>query len=202
MSTIGSGKGMSEKDLLMPPVYDGDILDGYTPHYRQTRKLILLMRVAVPTGHYDEAVALARKLKVYALGNDASAQTYEIVDVKGNPAPLPMLTWEMSMDYWRQFHSVIDHEIAQPRHRFMAGLPNLGGIPKGQAFEPDARMETILTDAAMTGWAIMNVNLFANGHPESLTWPDRNWEFILLIGPLNPETERFRNSQLLGLGLE
>ncbi|GAA6190592.1 hypothetical protein NBRC116597_05110 [Phaeobacter sp. NW0010-22] len=73
MSTIGSGKGMGEKDLLMPPGYDGDILDGYTPHYSQTRKLILLMRVAVPTGHYDEAVALARKLKVYALGNDASA---------------------------------------------------------------------------------------------------------------------------------
>ncbi len=68
MGTIGSGKGKGEKNLLVPPGYEGEIPDGYTPLYSKTWKSVLAMRVVVQTGDYDEAVKLARKLKVYPLG--------------------------------------------------------------------------------------------------------------------------------------
>ena len=191
MGTIGSGKGKGEKNLLIPPGYDGDIPAGYTPLFSRTWKSVLAMRVVVPTGDYDEAVALARQLKVYPLDKAGEPSSYEIVDVKGNAAQLPMLSWEKSMAFWRQLHQVMDYETSQPRHRFMAGLLDAVGIRKGAPFEPDARMEAILTEAAITGWSEMNVTFFANERPERLIWPDRNWEFIPLMGPLDPDTKDF-----------
>jgi len=191
MGTIGSGKGKGEKNLLIPPGYNGKVPDGYTPHYSKTWKSVLAMRVVVQTGNYDDAVALARKLKVYPLKNAGKPSNYEIVDIRDNPAPLPMLSWEKSMTYWKQLHSIIDYETIQPRHRVMLGMLDAIGIQKGQPFEPDARMKALLMEAAQTGWAEMNVAFFANHLPERLIWEDRNWEFIPLTGPLDPDTKDF-----------
>ena len=199
MGTIGLGKGKGEKNLLIPPGYDEEIPDGYTPHYSKTWKSVLAMRIVVPTGDYGEAVALAEKLKVYPLGSDPEGSTFEIVDVKGNPAPLPMLSWEKSMDYWRQLHAVIDYETAQPGHRFMLGMLDAIGIQKGERFAPDARMEALLTKATEIGWAEMNVAFFANERPDRLIWKDRNWEWIPLAGPLDPETKDFGTSNFRDL---
>ena len=191
MGTIGSGQGKGEKNLLIPPGYVGEIPDGFTPLFSKTWKSVLAMRIVVPTGDYDEAVALARKLKVYPLGAEDETPDYEIVDVRGSPAPLPMLSWEKSIDYWRQLHAVIDYEIVQEDRRFNYGLLDAVGIRKGEPFEPDQRMQSLLTEAAETGWSEMNVAFFANDRPERLIWPDRNWEFIPLMGPLDPDTKDF-----------
>lgn len=193
MGTIGSGKGMGEKNLLIPPGYDGEIPEGYTPLYSRTWKSVLAMRVVVPTGDYNEAVALAQKLKVYPLDKAGEPSSYEIEDVKGKAAPLPMLSWEKTLDYWHQLHAIVDYETVQPRHRIMMGMLDAVGIRKGEPFQPDPRMEAILTEAAATGWSEMNVNFFANERPERLIWQDRNWEFIPLMGPLDPETKDFGN---------
>jgi len=200
MGIIGSGQGKGEKNLLVPPGYDGEIPDGYTPHYSKTWKSVLAMRIVVPTGDYDEAVALAQKLKVYPLGTDGETSGYEIVDVKGNPAPLPILSWEKNIEYWRQLHAVIDSEFVQSDRRFNYGLLHALGIQKGEPFEPDARMEAILTEAATTGWSEMNVNFFANDRPERRIWPERNWEFFPLMGALDPETKDFGNANHRDLG--
>ena len=191
MGTIGSGKGRGEKNLLIPPGYEGDVPDGYTPHYSRTWKSVLAMRVVVPTGDYHDAVQLARKLKVYPLSEVGKPSSYKIVDVKGQPAPLPMLKWEKSLDYWRQLHAVISEETSQQRHRLMSGMLDAIGIRKGDDFAPDARMEALLMKAAQTGWSEMNVAFFANPRPERLIWKNRKWEFIPLAGPLDPETKDF-----------
>mgnify|MGYP001825501624 FL=1 len=191
MGTIGAGKGKGEKNLLIPPGYEGDIPQGYAPLFSKTWKSVLAMRIVVPNGDYDEAVNLARKLKVYPLEKASGFSNYEIVDVKGKPAPLPMLKWEKSMDYWRQLHAVIGYETSQERHRFMSGMLAAVGIRKGEPFAPDAKMAALLMEAAQTGWSEMNVAFFANPRPERLVWKDRNWEFVPLAGPLNPDTNDF-----------
>lgn len=191
MGVIGSGKGKGEKNLLIPPGYDGEIPEGYTPLYNQIWKSVMAMRVVVQSGNYEEAVELARRLKVYPLTAASDAPAYKIVDVKGKPAPLPMLRWEKSMDYWRQLHAIVDYEPAQERHRFMLGMLDAIGIRKGEPFAPNAQMEALLTEAAKTGWGEMNVAFFANPRPERLIWKDRNWEFVPLAGPLDPGTRDF-----------
>ena len=191
MGTIGSGKGKGEKNLLVPPGYDGEIPEGYTPPYCRTWKAVMAMRIMVQSGDYDDAVKLARELKIYPLSEAGKPSGYRIVDVKGKPAPLPMLKWEKIMDSWRQLHAVVGNETAQQRHRFMLGMLDAIGIRKGELFAPDARMEALLMKAAKNGWSEMKVACFANSRPERLVWKNRKWEFVPLAGPVNRETKDF-----------
>lgn len=115
-------------------------------------------------------------------------------DVKGQKAPLPMLRWEKTMDYWQQLHAVVDYETVPENHRVMLGMLDAVGIRKGEPFQPNARMQAMLTEAAQIGWAEMNVAFFANPRPERLIWKDRNWMFIPLSGPLDPITKDFGNA--------
>jgi len=98
------------------------------------------------------------------------------------------------MDYWQQLHAVVDYETIQNDRRFNMGLLDAIGMRKGEPFEPDERMQTLLTKAAVMGWSEMNVNFFANPRPERLIWKDRHWEFIPLMGPLDPSTKDFGTS--------
>ena len=194
MGVIGAGEGKGEKNLLIPPGYGGDAPEGFHPLYAKTWEVVMAMRVVVSSGSYEEAVALAQQLKVYPLGATDGLTDYRIIDVKGQAAPLPMLTWESGMDYWKQLHAVVDKETAQEKHRAMLGMLAEVGIRKGEAFEPDDRLSAILAEAATTGLAEMNVAFFANPRPERLIWEDRLWEFIPLAGSLDPDTKEFGNS--------
>ena len=140
-----------------------------------------------------EAVAYAQKLKAYPLSEAGQSSSYRIVDVEGKKAPLPMLRWEKSMDYWRQLHAVVDSEVAQERHRAMLGMLAALGIKKGEPFQPNKRVADILTKAAEIGFTEMNVAFFANPRPERLIWEGRRWEYIPLMGPLDPATNDFGN---------
>ncbi|TWT81391.1 hypothetical protein CA13_28440 [Planctomycetes bacterium CA13] len=191
MGVIGPGKGKGEKDLLVPPGYEGEIPAGYHPFYCKTWRCVFLMRVAVKSGSYDEAVEYANKLKAYPLAEAGKPSSYKIVNVKGKPAPLPILRWEKTMDYWRQLHAVVDAETAQPNHRVMLGMLAAVGIKKGEPFQPSERQAKILAKAAVTGFAEMNVAFFGNARPERLIWKDRRWEYIPLAGPLDPATKDF-----------
>jgi hypothetical protein len=159
MGVIGPGKGKGEKDLLLPPGYEGDVPEGYHPFYSQTWKAVMAMRIVAKSGSYDEAVTYAQKLKVYPLSEAGKPSSYRIIDVKGQKAPLPMLRWEKNMDYWRQLHAVIDSETAREKHRVMLGMLANLGIKKGERFEPSKRMEAILAEAVTIGFAEMNVAL-------------------------------------------
>ena len=59
MGVIGPGKGKGEKDLLVPPGYEGEIPEGYHPFYSKTWECVMAMRVVVKSGSYEEAVELA-----------------------------------------------------------------------------------------------------------------------------------------------
>jgi hypothetical protein len=191
MGSIGSGKGKGEKDLLLPPDYQGDVPDGYTPLYSKTWKVVMGVRVAVQSGSYKDAVAYAQKLKVYPLSEAGKPSSYRVIDVKGQKVPLPMLSWEKNMDYWKQLHAIVDSETVQDKYRVMLGMLAAVGIKKGEPFNPDKRTASILTKAAEIGFAEMNVAFFANPRPEKLIWEDRQWVYLPLMGPLDPKTNDF-----------
>ena len=191
LGTIGSGKGKGEKDLILPPHYKGKIPEGYTPLYSKTWKVVMGVRVALASGSYKDSVAYAQKLKVYPLSEVGKLSSYRIIDVKGQKAPLPMLSWEKSIDYWKQLHAIIDSEPAQDKYRVMLGMLAAVGIKKGEPFNPDKRTSAILAKAAEIGFAEMNIAFFANPRSERLIWKDRQWMYLPLMGPLNPKTNDF-----------
>ena len=58
---IGSQKGKGEKDLLLPPGYEGEVPTGYDPFYSKTWKVLWFVRYLSTTGSYEEAVSYAQQ---------------------------------------------------------------------------------------------------------------------------------------------
>jgi len=193
MGTIGAGKGKGEKNLILPPGYDGKIPEGYHPYQSETWEVVAAIRIMSTTGSYDESVELAQKVKIYPLSEAGKPSSFRIVDVNGQKAPLPMLKWETSMDYWRELHAVVDRETVQMRHRVMLGMLASVGIKKGEAFEPNERQTAILTKASKFGYEEMRILAFASPRPEKIVWEGRQWEWMPLSGPINAKFKEFGN---------
>jgi hypothetical protein len=94
--------------------------------------------------------------------------------------PLPILTWENKLEYWRQLHAVIQTETAPAEFRPMLGMLVPLGIEQGKPFNPDARTQRILEEAAHTALAEMSVVFYASRNPARIAWKDRTWEWFPL----------------------
>ena len=94
------------------------------------------------------------------------------------PQDTTPLNWENSIKYWEKLHMVIDREPVYKAYRAYYGELAALGIMKGQPFNPDARMKTILEKAAKIGNAQMRVQSFADRRPDRVVWKDRYWEWV------------------------
>ncbi len=188
---IGPTKGKAEKTILLPPGYDGVIPDGYRPVRSKTVQVLWWARVLSATGSYDEAVEYANKVQAYHIADSGKTSTYRVIDIKGKPAPNPMLAWEHNIKYWENLDKVLQEEPVQEKYRVMNGMLHQLGIRKGAPFAPDARMKEILEEAARIGFDEMSVTYFANPDPDRLVWEDRTWEFIPVVGAFDPRLKEW-----------
>ena len=193
LGTIGPGKGKGEKDLIVPPDFSGKIPDGYNIFHVETLKIVLGIRVVSASGSYDESVRNAHKIDVYPLSEADQPSSFKVLNMKGQKAPLPLLSWEKNMEYWRQLHAVLSSEVTLEKQRIMLGMLMPLGIEKGKPFAPNARQAAILEKAVQIGFAEMSVALFANPRPEKIVWEGRRWEWLPVSGPVDPDTKEFGN---------
>ncbi len=75
--------------------------------------------------------------------------SFQVLDIKGQKAPLPILSWENNIEYWRQLHAVLNSEIILEKQRIMLGMQVPLGIEIGKPFAPDTRQKAILETAAL-----------------------------------------------------
>jgi len=115
---------------------------------------------------------------VYPLAKAGEPVTFQFVDVTNETVHNHLLDWEGSLDYWKQLKAIVDSETTPAYFRSMYGMLQSLGIEKGKPFNPDARMTSILEEAAQTAVAQMRVNAYANREPEAIVWKDRNWEWV------------------------
>ncbi|MEL6766564.1 MAG: DUF1254 domain-containing protein [Pseudomonadota bacterium] len=147
----GPDKGEGGKYLLLPPGYDGDIPDGYTPARSGTYGNWILWRGFLKDG--DPAPAVEETVtgfRIYPLGEKDSAPEMTFVDVSGVPFNT---IHTMDFRYWEEIDAVVQSEPGAPLGPEMLGLLASIGIEKGKDFAPDDRMKAILTDAAAIGAA-------------------------------------------------
>jgi len=182
----GPDKGKGGKYLFLPPEYKGRVPDGYfalrSPGYR----IWAMMRGFGEVGTGDQAVQwFKERLKVYPLKSGPRAN--KVVNTSGMGAntlpPEDASAFEM-------LNEIIQHE---PKELFSAEqrgrLASLG-IEKGRAFEPDARMQRILGQAARQGVAMCRAIVYASREPEINYWPNRHWEKMFVRN-----TEYIRNGR-------
>ena len=180
MGTIGPEKGQGGKHLVLPPDYNGAVPEGYHASRSKTWKVVAFVRIMPVGGDVAKALQAVNGIKVYPLAKAGQPVTHRFIDVSAMTMPLPLLAWEDTLEYWRQLHAVIQAETVLEEFRPMLGMLASLGIEQGEPFNPDARMQRILEEAAHTALAEMRVVLYASRNPERIAWKGRMWEWYPL----------------------
>ncbi len=195
---IGPDKGRGGKHLILPPGYKGKVPKGYYVGRAKTWKVIVFIRILPVGGDVDEAIRSADDVKIYPLSKAGQPITFRYLDVSNKTLPLPILTWEKKLEYWRRLHGVIQTETAVAEFRPFLGMLAQLGIMKGKPFNPDARMTRILKEAALTAIAEMRVTSYTKRDPEYKAFEGTHWEW-LLIDLIHRETGDFGFPDLINL---
>lgn len=180
MGTNGPDKGQGGKHLVLPPDYQGDIPTGYFTGKSDTWKVFFIIRSLSSDGNKTKALDAIDGIKVYPLTKAELPVPYQFIDVTKDPIHNILLKWEDNLEYWKQLKAVMDSETTPAQYRAMYGMLQSLGIEKGKPFNPDARMTSILEEAAKIALAELRVNAYANRDPVRIVWDDRNWEWIPL----------------------
>ena len=198
MGTIGPEKGKGGKHLILPPDYKGEVPSGYYAGRSKTRKVVVFIRLFPVGGDVAKALLSVKDIKIYPLAKAGQPVTFRYIDVSTKTMPLPILTWEKNIEYFRQLHAVIQTETAPAEFRPMLGMLAQLGIKKGEPFNPDARMQRILEEAAQIGIAEMRATFTSQRNPEFIAWKGRTWEWLILQA-ISPEMRKFGGSAYLNL---
>jgi hypothetical protein len=180
MGTIGPEKGQGGKHLILPPDYEGEVPSGYYAFRSKTWKVVVFVRIMPVGGDVAKAIKAANDIKVYPLAKAGDPVTHRFIDVSAKTMLLPSLVWEDKIDYWRELHAVMQTETAPGEFRPMLGMLAQLGIEQGKPFNPDARAQRILEQAAHTALAEMSVTFYGSRNPERIAWKDRVWEWFPL----------------------
>jgi hypothetical protein len=121
----------------------------------------------------------AKDIKIYPLAKAGQPVNFYFIDVSTRTLPTPILSWEKNIEYFRQLHAVIQTETAPAGFRPMLGMLAQLGIKKDKPFNPDARMQRILNEAAQTANAEMRAIFTSQRDPRYLAWEGRAWEWLI-----------------------
>jgi hypothetical protein len=175
IGNAGPDRGKGGKYLILPPGYEGDIPEGYFVKQSNTYGNWLAVR-GFPVGDDNASVVKNIKdhLKIYPLSE------------KNNPTPVKY--HDVSNKYINTLHAqdiTFFHEVnevvqEEPNAAFspeVLGMLASIGIEKGKEFKPDARMQKILSEAAVVGTAAQRSIIWRNRNENVKIWPDsKSWE--------------------------
>jgi hypothetical protein len=198
VGSIGPEKGKGAKHLFLPPGYKGDVPKGFYVWRSKTWKLVPAIRTVPLDGDVPKAISAVHKIKVYPLSKAGKPVTHRFIDVTQKRLPLPLLNWEGTLEYWRQLHAVLQHEIFQDEYRYTLGSLVELSITRGKPFSPSPETERLLKQAAKIAHAELSASLYANRRSNRIVWTDRQWE-TAPVGPFHARTGDFGSSRAIDL---
>lgn len=145
----GPDKGQGGKFLILPPGYDGEIPEGYHVAKTNTFGNWVIWRGFQVDGSPKPAVEATKKLfRIYALSQKDNPPPMTFVNISGQ---FNNTIHRMDFGYWDELNETIQSEPLAGLDVETRGLLAAIGIKKGSEFQPDERMQKILTDAAKIG---------------------------------------------------
>ena len=171
----GPDQGKGGKYLILPPGYEGDVPDGYHVAQSETYGNWLLIRGFLEDGDPQPGLNnIKENFKLYPLGKTASASkvTYHDISMKY------LNTIHASDEtYFEEINKVVQEEPSESQSPEILGLLRSIGIEKGKPFNPDARMQKILAEAAAVGTAAQRSIIWRNRDDNVVLWPgSKSWE--------------------------
>ncbi|QYO62919.1 DUF1254 domain-containing protein [Leptolyngbya sp. 7M] len=184
LGLTGPDKGEGGKYLVLAPDQEAP-LDVESYHIVQSPTNNLFHAFRVLTTDPQETEALNASYQAYAYAQRANPRQTRIILGTGK-------TWSSwpgsSLDYWRLLAKMLNEEPVHERDRMMVAMLKPLGIEKGKPFQPDARQQQILEQAAVVGEAMARSLSYAKRQPEAHIWPGTHWKNAVLL-EANQETE-------------
>jgi len=183
MGLTGPDRGAGGKYLVIPP---GQDVPQDSESYRivQSPTINLFHAFRVLTTDPQEAEALTASYQAYSYAQRDNPRKTRIIPAAGKP----WSGWPASsMDYWRLLAKMLNEEPVHERDRMMVAMLKPLGIEKGKPFQPDARQQKILGQAAIVGEAMARCLSYAKRQPEAHIWPGTHWKNLILL-EANQET--------------
>ena len=170
---VGPDEGKGGKYLLLPPDYKGEKPDGYFSFQSPTYRVFLFWRGFLVDGKTSEAVNIIEKTVIYPLGKKDSAPAMVFPNASEKPANM-LVTHDIS--YFENLKKFIDYEPASREDFAMRGMMATLGIIKGQPWNPDERLKTILNAAADVAWKIASAQRYERRIPGTKRYEDRQYD--------------------------
>ena len=203
----GPDRGEGGKYLILPPGYDGPVPEGgYFVARSRTTSVLILARGSLENNDPKPAVASMKagaKIYPYASGaygtSIAEILTGNVRPGRNTPPPpqkfvegtgQPFMTIPANdFHYFEQINALVQQEPVEALDPEIMGSLAAIGIVKGKPFNPDARMQKILTDAAAVGTASART---LNWRPRESDgfgyYPNSVWTNYLFVGGYDFET--------------
>jgi hypothetical protein len=165
----GVDKGKGGKYLLTPPGYKEKAPDGYIVLPSDTYRGFAILRSNFKSGSDADiarAVEYGKRVKIYLLGGSPDSTVYVDVYDKLFDATIPY-----DARYFESLDRFVQAEPWLTRDKVMIDMLKTVGIEKGKPFKPDAKVKSILEDAAR----------------EAHAWIEMKYE-ALFIPPFNEGT--------------
>lgn len=154
---LGPDKSQGGKFLIVPQDYKGEIPEGYHVARTNTSGHWVIWRGFQKDGSPKPAVdATKATFKIYPLSQKDNQPAMNFVNVSGNSHST---IHRMDADIYNEINAVVQSEPAIGENPEILGSFAAIGIKKGQKFEPDARMQKILNEAAKIGAAIVRTQM-------------------------------------------
>ena len=174
----GQDKGNGGKFLLLPPGYSGEVPDGYFILYSRTFGNFFFFRVFVPEGDLVAATEKTKKeYRVYPLAMAANPPEMNFVNISGKTINT---IHSNDFSFFEEVNMVIQDEPLESVDPEVRGLLASIGIRKGSPFAPDARMKSILTNAAAVGNATARAILFDTRDTAAYYYPNSSWKMFFV----------------------
>ena len=148
IGAAGPDKGKGGKYLVLPPGYTGDIPDGYYLLRPSTNNNFLFLRGSIKDGLKAAADNFKAGLKIYPLKDKDNPEPTQFVNMSGRSFST---IFPSTLEYYEILNTIVQAEPVDAVGPEVRGNMAAIGIVKGKPFNPDERMQKLLTEAATLG---------------------------------------------------
>jgi hypothetical protein len=180
LGNAGLDRGAGGKYLFLPPDYIATPPDGYFVFRSRTFNIGFATRSALVTGDPRPAADnIKAQLRIYPLSKAATPPALTFVNASGRSFNTIHAS---DFSFFEHVNDVVQEEPADAMDPETLGLLASIGIEKGKPFAPDARMKTILTEAAYVAHATARAITYRTRMKEAYFSPDSAWQRVFVGG--------------------
>ena len=171
--------------LILPPGYNGPLPEFHHHVVASDTNIAVFYLRAIPQARDDlpRLVEHIETYRQYKLIETKEPPPTQFISLTGKAADL--LTHE-GIEYFKRLARYINENPPRPQDMAMLGMLETLGIAHGKPFEPDARMQKILSEAAIVGRAMAKTLAWQPRMPQDILYAypgERKWKHIFFGDP-------------------